>query len=74
MLNVSPAKGDELFDKFLKEKYIFKISADGASRHQINPLVKHYLAEQQVRLNENKLYETIGSKLNIERHPDKRYS
>lgn len=66
MLNVSPAKGDELFDKFLHEKYIFKISTDGASKYKINPLVKRYLEQQQERLRENKRYEIIGSKLNID--------
>lgn len=66
MLNVSPAKGDELFDKFLHEKYIFKISTDGASKYKINPLVKRYLEQQQERLKENKRYEIIGSKLNID--------
>lgn len=66
VLNVSPTKGDELFDKFLHDKYIFKISTDGASKYKINPLVKHYLKQQQERLKENEQYEIIGSKLNID--------
>lgn len=66
VLNVSPTKGDELFDKFLHDKYIFKISTDGASKYKINPLVKRYLKQQQERLKENKQYEIIGSKLNID--------
>lgn len=66
LLKVSPPKGDELFEKFLSQNYIFKVSSDGASKYEINPWVKSYIEMKQEHLNKNKRYEILGNKLNID--------
>lgn len=66
VLGVSPQKGDELFDKFIKLNYIFKVPNEGVSKYRVNPIVINYLSREKVRLEKNNLYEMIGNKINID--------
>lgn len=69
LLRVSPQKAEELFDKFLKQHYLFKLPGEGkskASRYRMNPLVSRYLADEADRLEQNRIFEQIGERLNME--------
>lgn len=69
ILSVSPLKANEIFDKMCKLGYLTKKKQDNAlsqTRYLINPLVKQYLLLENERINENKFYEAVGERLNID--------
>ncbi len=69
LLRVSPQKAEELFEKFLKQHYIFKLPGEGknkVSRYRMNPLVCRYLAAEADRLEQNRVFEQIGERLNMD--------
>lgn len=69
ILSVSPQKADEIFDKISKCGYLTKVKQDNsqnASKYIINPLVNEYLEKEHERIEENKFYELLGQRLNID--------
>lgn len=69
ILSVSPQKADEVFEKICKCGYMTKVkegNSQAPTKYIINPLVKEYLWSESERIQENKFYESLGEKLNID--------
>lgn len=69
VLSVSPQKADEIFDKMLKCGYLTKIKQDNSqtpSKYIINPLVNKYLEKEHERIEENRIYELLAQRLNVD--------
>lgn len=69
ILSVSPQKADEIFDKMCKCGYLSKKTqgnSQSPNKYIINSLVNEYLWRENERINENKLYESLGQRLNID--------
>jgi len=69
LLKVAPQKASELIDRMVEKNYIEKVKNGNynvPTSYKTNPLIKSYLKECRLRIENNKEYEKITDKLNIE--------
>lgn len=69
VLQTRPEKAQEIFENFIKNKYIVKIETNddwGRNQYRINVLIRDFLRERKEYIESNKEYEFISSNINID--------